>query len=369
MGNQHFPRDASRGERQFADMPWETDPVDLVGAVRLQARTCRDHGSPMYGDLLEEVARDVEAGGPLADVLTGHAGDDPVADALALRLMGSAHRLVLERRAGDLAAFYPSVGGTWEPDGGWAAFRALAAEQPDALAEWLDRPPQTNEVGRAAALYGALLHLPADLPVRLTELGASGGLNLRADRFCYVDGEGRALGDPSSPVRIDPAWLGRSLGPGAPEVTERRGCDLRPVDVATPEGRLSLTAYVWADMTTRFERLRGAFAVAAEVPVEVRRQGAADFLSELDLVEGTTTVVWHSVVWQYLPAAERAAVSQRLEALGAGATPSRRLAHVAVEPVRRDPEPVFEVRLRFWPDGTSRLLGTTVPHGVPTRWT
>ena len=62
------------------------------------------------------------------------------------------------------AAFYPSVGGTWEPDEGATAFLALLESEPDAVREWLDRPPQTNEVGRAAALMGGLLHLPRQSP-------------------------------------------------------------------------------------------------------------------------------------------------------------------------------------------------------------
>ncbi len=69
---------------------------------------------------------------------------------------------MLERRAGELAAYYPSVGGTWEPDAGTEAFLRLLVEQGDAVREWLDRPPQTNEVGRATALMGGLLHLPDD---------------------------------------------------------------------------------------------------------------------------------------------------------------------------------------------------------------
>src|SRR5690349_21424513 len=102
----------------------------------------------MYGDLLERAADDAAAGGPVAEVLAPHVSDHPVADALALRLMGSVHRLVLERRADELAPHYPSVGGTWDPATGWPAFRRLVAERPHEVAEWLDRAPQTNEVGR-----------------------------------------------------------------------------------------------------------------------------------------------------------------------------------------------------------------------------
>jgi hypothetical protein len=348
--------------------------MDLVEALRWQARACADHGSPMYAELLARAAEDVAAGGPVAQVLASADSPadaaDPVARMVSLRLLGSVHRLVLERRAEDLAVYYPSVGGTWEADGGWRAFRRLLAERPAEVAEWLDRPPQTNEVGRAAALYGGLLHVPRDLPVRLVEIGASGGLNLRADRFAYSDEAGRVFGEASSPVRLAHAWDGRPLEPWPElEVVARLGCDTRPVDVTTTEGRLVLTAYVWADMRARLDRLRRAYDVAARVPVEVRAQDAVAFLADLELAEGTTTVLWHSVMWQYLPGQAQQALTGRIEELGATATRSRRLAQVTMEPARRHPEPEFPVALRTWPGGEQRLLGRSVPHGVPTTWT
>ena len=51
-------------------------------------------------------------------------------------------------------------------------------------------PCQTNEVGRAAALLFGFLPVAraTGLPFRLVELGASGGLNLRWDRFFYRSG-------------------------------------------------------------------------------------------------------------------------------------------------------------------------------------
>lgn len=322
----------------------------------------------MYADLLARAADDVDVGGPVAEVLPPH-HDDPVAAAVALRLMGAVHRLVLERRAGDLPRYYPSVGGTWEPAGCWRAFRRLLADRPDDVAEWLGSPPQTNEVGRAAALFGGLLQAPRDLPVRLVEIGASGGLNLRADRFTYTDDAGRAFGDLSSPVRLQHAWEGRRLSPWPGlEVSQRLGCDQRPVDVTTAEGRLRLTSYVWADMEERLDRLRKAFEVAARVPVDLREQDAVSFLADLELVEGTTTVLWHSVVWQYLPVSDQQAADERIEQLTRAATPTRRFAHVTMEPVARDPVPDFPVVLQVWPEGERWVLGRSVPHGLPTTW-
>ena len=344
--------------------------MELRAAFETQAAACRELGSPMYGALLDRAAADLEAGGPVAEVLVGHE-DDSGPSALALRLLGSVHRLVLERRAGALAAFYPSVGGTWEADGGWAAFRALLGDEPEAVREWLDRAPQTNEVGRAAALYGGLLHVERELPLRLNEIGSSGGLNLLADRFAYVDDTGTRFGAQSSDVVLDPAWRGRRLDPGQPPtVVERVGSDLHPVDTSTTEGRLVLTAYVWPDQRSRLERLRAALRLAAAHPPEVRRQDARTFVEQLALTDGTTTVLWHSVMWQYVPAAGQEAITLRLDELGAQATGRRRLAHLRAEPSRRTEggDHEFLVRLRSWPDGEDRVLGTMAAHGTPAVW-
>lgn len=354
--------------------------MDWAEAFRFQAEACAELGSPMYGDLLARIADDLATGGPAAAVLAGHE-DDAGPSGLALRLAGSVHRLVLQRDAGPLATYYPSVGGTWEPEGGWAAFRAVLAERPDDVRAWLDRPPQTNEVGRAAGLMGGLLTLAEThpgLPVRLVEIGSSGGLNLQADRFRYLTDDGRGAGPADSPVVLAPAWTGPvPLAAPWPRVVERMGTDVMPVDVGTTEGRLALTAYVWPDQVERHERLRGALSLAAAHPVPVRRAGALETVEGLAPVDGTLTVLWHSVMWQYLEPEEQQQVRQRIEALGALATPTAPFAHLRLEPERRAPgeERRFWVVLRAWSDGapgrgdgTSRFLARSRGHGVPTDW-
>ncbi len=332
----------------------------------------------MYADLLRGLVPDLDdPSSALRVVLRGHE-DPPEGAAIALRLLGSVHRLVLERRAGALAAFYPSVGGTWEPEAGVAAFREVLAAEPDEVASWLDRAPQTNEVGRSVALWAALCSVAADevaesgsaLPVRLAELGSSAGLLLHVDRFAFVGSDGEVRGDPASGVRLDPAWEGEPPPDVTPRIVARQGCDLHPVDVSTTEGRLALTAYVWPDQVTRFERLRAALAIAVEHPPDVVRSSAADFVDALETVEGTTTVLWHSVMWQYLDPAEQEHVLARLEQLGAAATATRRLVHVAAEPGRRSPgaDTEFLVRVTSWPGGQERLLATLQAHGPPLNW-
>jgi hypothetical protein len=335
---------------------------------REQAQGCRNLGSHMYDGLLRRVADDLDAGGPSVAVLAGHE-DDPGPSGLALRLAGSVHRLVLERRAGALAAFYPTVGGTWDLDTGWPVFRELLAEQPEAVREWLDRPPQTNEVGRAAALMTGLLDADRHraLPVRLFEIGSSGGLNLLFDRFRYV-WPGGSLGADDSPVVLEPAWADAAPKGAVPRVVERLGSDLMPLDVRSADGRLALTAYVWPDQVARVERLRGALRLASETSYDVRRQPAGDFVDAMTLRPGSTTVLWHSVMWQYVPRPEQDRILARLEQLGSAADEDSPLVHLYAEPTRRTPDSPHEflVCAHRWPGGGERrVLGTMAPHGLP----
>jgi hypothetical protein len=326
----------------------------------------------MYGELLRLLADDYELGGQSLPVLRGHE-NDPGPSALALRLLGGVHRLVLSGEVPELAAFYPSAGGEWDPALGWDAFQQVLESRRDEIRVWLEQPPQTNEVGRAAALMGGLLRIGESfrLPVRLFEIGASAGLNLRADRFAYGDAAGGWSGDPSSPVRLAGAWQGEPLTPWPDlAVVSREGADIAPVDPVTEDGALTLTSYVWPDQADRLARLRGALRIAREVPAVVHRQDAVSFVRGLSPDAGTTTVLWHSVMWQYLTADDQAAAGEAIVALGKQAGDDAPFAHLFLEPTRRTPDSTHEflVVLTVWPGGERRVLGSAAPHGIPSVW-
>ncbi len=337
--------------------------------LRWQADACRELGSPLYGDLLLRAADDLLTGGPTAEVLRGHL-DDRLSSVLALRLLGGAHALALSGRAPQLAAFYPSAGGTLDSEPGspqaWAALRRTFDEQRDELRTWLDHPPQTNEVGRAAALLGGLRYISAEqaLPVRLIEVGASAGLNLRADRFS-VPGDAGSYGNPDSPVVLTAGWQGEPPPASRIEVIERLGGDLSPVDPNTAAGRLRLTAYVWPDQADRIRRLRGAFTIAAEVPAELRAESASATVARTRLEPGTWTVLWHSIFRQYLTERQRTELATGVGALGGLATPAARFAYLYLEQSRAGGCPVTLVT---WPGGKRRVLGTAPAHGLPVYW-
>lgn len=351
-------------------LPAEGAAGHVAAQLRDQAASCAVMGSALYAHLLRAAAADVEAGGPcwsvLADnVLPGRG------DALALRFMAAAHRLVLTRRAPELALHYPSAGGTAaELDAARAVFLATVEHHAEALRGLVALPCQTNEVGRAAGLVGGFLTVARDtgLPLRLLEIGASAGLNLRWDRFRYGGG-GVAWGPPDSSVDLGGLWSRPPpTDPATVEVVERRGCDRQPVDPTTAEGRLALSASVWADQVPRFERLRGALAVAERVAVTVDRASVDAWLPEQLTAPspGVATVVYHSVVEEYLGEEGRARLHAALAEAGGRATPDAPLAWLRSEP--DDAYRAMLVTLTVWPGGGERLLATAGAHGPPVRW-
>ena len=179
--------------------------------------------------------------------------------------------MALDGRAPVLRRWYPSTGGTWDAETAWPEIVLIAAGPDRPLRAALDQPPQTNEVGRSAVLIGGLLRIDRefDLPIRLFEIGSSAGLNLRADCYHYRYAGGK-WGPADSPVAIDDAWHGNLPPEGAVRIVERHGYDIAPIDVTGADGEMTVLSYVWPDQSARLERLRGAIAVARNVPARLR---------------------------------------------------------------------------------------------------
>ena len=347
-----------------------TDPrAALADLFRFQAVACRELGSPLWAVVCDHLGNDAESGGPTFELLEPYAATS-VGDAYALRLLGGAHRLALVGDAPELASHLPSTGGDGDGGAAWDALRALVVEPPAGLLDALTRPPQTNEVGRSASLIGGFLVLAeeAGLPLRVLEIGTSAGLNLRFDQFRYEQGD-LGWGPSSSRVQFRGYWPSGLPPFGAPlTVTSRRGCDLDPVDVTTPEGRITLLSYVWPDQRERFERTDAAIEIAAEVPASIERADAPAWLAEhLDeAADDQTTVVFHSIMWQYLSKDTRRAIRDVLDREGSSTTNRAPLAWLRLEPRADLPYP--ELRLTTWPGGNERLLANCSFHLGPVEW-
>ena len=292
-----------------------------------------------------------------------------------LRLFGGVHRLVLSGEAPALARHFPSVGGDGDAHAAMEVIREVLAEPPPAVVEALTRPPQTNEVGRSAALASGLLVVAHEtgVPLQLREVGASGGLNLRLDSYWYEQ-DGSAWGRRESPVRFCDLWRGGvpPFSTGA-EIVDRRGCDRNPIDPTDPAGALTLLSYVWPEPPERFERARQAMALAAETPVVIDGADVLDWLPAqlADRPPGTALVVFHSVVWQYIDEGTRSAMGHQLDEAGRAATTENPLVWLRLEP-RPETYVPAELRLTTW-DGNGgpareRLLATTGFHGGPIDW-
>ena len=350
--------------------------AEWAGRMAQQAEQCGHLGSALYDRLLRLLADDVRAGGPTWDVVATHAGLR-FGQAGPLRLVGGAHRLALAGAAPGWAAVLPSCGGT-APDNGpagdavlAAAWADLCATHHDDLVAAMDREVQTNEVARVGGL-GLAVAVTGFSSAHLVEMGCSGALNLRMDRFCTALGP-NVVGDPSSAVQVRPELRGAvPAGLRLPDVLSRTGIDPFPVDATTEDGRLTLLSFVWPDQIERFDRIAAAIDVARAEPVElVTTTRTAEAVAAALQVDGPR-VVLHSIVWQYLPTPERWAVTEALESAGERATADSPLAWVRFEPDEWDRRRAA-VWLRTWSGagssdgaaGQDRLVAQVDYHG---RW-
>ena len=331
-----------------------------------QAGWCRSLASPLTALLCDALATRDWPEGEVARPMQAWPGDPrPSADAVPLRLCGGLHDMVRDGTAAGLARCYPPhalpAAGTL-----WTALAEVLAK-PELVA-WLDRPPQTSEVGRSNALFAGAMAFVARyrVPVALYELGASAGLNLNMARFGYVLGGARA-GDSGSPLQLAPEWTGPPPPGVAVEVVARHGVDRTPIDPARDGDRL--LAYVWADQPRRIAQLEAALTVAAAHPVTVEAGDAADWI-EQRLAEppsiGTGRLVYHSIAFQYFSLPSQLRVRAAIERAGAGASEASPVGWLRFErsPDAQDPE----LRLVSWPGGVDRLLATCHPHGTYIHW-
>jgi hypothetical protein len=236
------------------------------------------------------------------------------------------------------------------------------------LLHWLDSPPQTNEVRRSAVLIAAGHWLAArfGLPLVLSELGASAGLNLLWDRW-RLDGVGQGLGPADAPVILSPDWRGAAPVSCLPQVIGRAGVDLSPLHPV--HDRLRLLSYVWADQPDRLARTRAALDVAAADPPPLARGDAVDWLAQrlAQPQPGALHMVFHTVAWQYFPAATQARGEAVLAEAGVRATAQAPLARLAME-ADSSGLPGAALTLDLWPDGRRIALGRVDFHGRWVEW-
>jgi hypothetical protein len=338
-------------------------------------------GSPFMQSLLAGLADSLTDATPVGAKVLGWPGDPTgMADALPLRLAGGLHALVLTEQDQDLAAAYIAAG-AGRPARGTPMSPAEASSLTDAvlaalprneafLLRWLDSAPQTNEVRRSIALIAAGHWLTArfGLPLVLSELGSSAGLNLLWDHYALTAGK-VTFGPDDPTLTLTPDWQGPLPPVARAKIRSRAGVDLNPLDLVTD--RLRLLAFLWPDQPDRAARTTQALDLAALLRPEVSRGDAIDWLATRLQTRhpGAVHVVFHTVAWQYFSTAAQERGQRLLAVAGAAATADAPLVHLAMETDDASPSDGAGLALTLWPGGQTLAMARVDFHGRWLRWT
>lgn len=346
----------------------------FTAALEWQARHAEENGAPATARVIRALA-----GARASDTATGRRMANwtglTLKDAMPLRIAGGLHHLVRTGADTRLAQVYS--GEITDQAVVDALVLDLVHSFDARLLPWLDGPPQTNEAGRAASIMAGLLWLAQRVRAPrfdLFEIGASAGVNTMIDRYFFRLGD-TDVGPEDSPMRIVPEWRGAAPPPPPAgfAMTSVKGCDIAPINLTDPDAALRLKAYVWADAGERMARIDAAIALAAASPPDLIAADAGEFVDKMlarGAEPGTARVMFHSIMWQYMPAATRARITAAFDADGARATPNTPLGWIALE---TDPATFrHELRVRLW-DGAAHhgeeyLLAHAHPHGAWVEW-
>lgn len=335
-------------------------------ALREQARSCVALGSPFMGRLLPFLAEHMPRDTALWDKCeTWPAPLGPSHASLPLRLAGGLHNLVLTGADPDLASVYPP-NDVDDAQFGQQVLAALARNEAFLL-DWINSPPQTNEVRRSAGLIPAAHVLAArfPLPFVTSELGASGGINQMFDRYALT-ANNVTLGAADPVLTFAPDWTGPVPDPVPFTIADRAGVDLTPLNLKDPAEVTRLLSYLWPDQAARREMTLNAIAA---LDAQIIKGDAVDWL-ETRLATphpGHVHLIYHTIAWQYFPPEAQARGEALIAEAGARATEDAPLARIAMEP--DDAGRGAGLTLQTWPEGERKQLARMDFHGRWIDWT
>ncbi|WP_421854503.1 DUF2332 domain-containing protein [Novosphingobium sp.] len=341
----------------------------------LEAAKAHSFGKHFVAALLESMARTLRHAPALVRMVEDWPGDLASAGVI-FRLNAGLHAIARSGRFPALQSIYLAANAATVPDPLHLdpALALALHDAEDELLLWLTRPTQTNEVARLAGLAAVLMELSAgcDMPCRLLELGSSAGLNLNLALYDLSVG-GLQVGDPASDVHIAPRWLGLAPPPGPVRIADARGVDLSPLDIARPEDAERLHAYIWPGEQERTQRLQAAIALARQHRPMVDRASAAEWLTRqlgAPQAAGERRVVFHSMVLQYLPDAERFMIDRLMATCGSRASRDRPLVRIGLE--WNEGRTAVEVRVTQWDgephSGRTNLAARCHPYAEWFEW-
>ncbi len=341
----------------------------MIDAIDVQARACLSLGSTMYHDLLLSIRSDYLASGITYKLLHG-VSERPLHDATPLRLLGALHRIVLKGLDPHLAQHYESVGGSPSLTLSTDALAAIESHF-DEVSLALHQHVQTNEPGRSLC-HLAVSHWLSHLGIRkfaLLEVGASAGLTMSFDRYRITTPFG-VVGNATSSLELPNSWVEEDFPfhHDPAQCVARRGVDVSPIDVTTDDGVYKLLSFVWPDQHERLGRLRAAIEITRVAPHSIDTASVDTWLpQQLHSHRAQPTMVFHSIVWQYLGPRVQNTMRDALASYGKTASSDTPLLWVRMEPAGH----VADIQATIW-DGSPQPqqwhLGTIGYHGQSLRW-
>jgi len=342
--------------------------TDVGETILWQARHAEEAGAPITGRIIRAEQAIIAAGTRTGQRMANWPGLS-LEDAMPLRMAGGLHFLHLTGQTDLLAPVY--AGKVTKQAQVNSLVHEVAMQFDEQLLPWLDGPPQTNEAGRSSCVMAGLMWLSGHLGPKfeLVEIGASAGINTMMARYGYSLGGVRA-GPQGSAMQIVPEWRGWPPPAYPVQIVSVKGCDVAPVDLSDPDQAQRLKAYVWADAVERMVRMDVAIALATQQAPDLVEMDAADFVAQRLAAEqaaGVTRVLFHTVMWQYLPQATRDAIRTMMDEAGAQATVDKPLAWIRVETNRTTFR--HELTVKYWPEGGGvTQLAQAHPHGAWVEW-
>lgn len=364
-----------------------------------QSEHCKRNLAPRTGSIVSALAEYVvsnAADSDLADRVTQWPRN-LLEDAVGLRLCAALHRIHLDsnnksKTAALKSLFYRPTENLTQVQINHSVAEVLRDKDcVNSLIMSLDKPPQTNEVGRSGSYVAAFAFLREKFGVkklRCLEIGTSGGLNLCMPHYHYrfaldsAENEKDAVewGDPSSSVTIQPKMVGSMNVPNSMDfdIVSSVGCDLFPVDLRDEAEALRMKSFIWADHTWRHSLLDNAITTLYTHPPHIEKADAASWVREQltrnrgEDGDGTCTVLMHSIVWQYLPEGTKAGITLAMQEAAALANSKNPIAWVALETNRGTMN--HELCLRYWSGnaendiGEPLVLAEAQAHGRWMKW-